>query len=49
MSTSGEGGYRFGDSAQILKNLLAYFGFPFSPRIVEIQAFPFWDTRQCLG
>jgi hypothetical protein len=46
MSVSGEGGYRFGDGLQVLKNLLAYFGFPFAPKIVEIQAFPFWDTRQ---
>jgi hypothetical protein len=53
MSTSGEGGYRFGDGWQVLKNLVAYFGFPFAPRpfgpgIVEIQAFPFWDPRQVL-
>ena len=53
MSVSGEGGYRFGDGLQVLKNLVAYFGFPFAPRpfgpgIVEIQAFPFWDTRQVL-
>jgi hypothetical protein len=48
MSVSGEGGYRFGDGLQVLKNLLAYFGFPFAPKIVEIQAFPFWDTRQVL-
>ena len=53
MSVSGEGGYRVGDGSQVLKNLLAYFGFPFAPRPfapgnVEIQAFPFWDTRQVL-
>jgi hypothetical protein len=48
MSVSGEGGYRFGDGLQVLKNLLAYFGFPFAPKIVEIQAFPFWDSRQVL-
>jgi hypothetical protein len=53
MSVSGEGGYRFGDGLQVLKNLVAYFGFPFAPGpfgpgIVEIQAFPFWDTRQVL-
>ena len=53
MSVSGEGGYRFGDGLQVLKNLLAYFCFPFvpgtfAPGIVEIQAFPFWDARQVL-
>ena len=53
MGTSGGGGYRFGDSLQVLKSALAYFGFPFAsgpfaPGIVEIQAFPFWDTRQVL-
>ena len=31
MSMSGEGGYRFGDGSQVLKNLLVYFGFPFAP------------------
>ncbi len=45
MSVSAEGGYRFGDSSQILENLLAYFGFPFAPGMVEIQSFPFWDVR----
>jgi hypothetical protein len=52
MSTSGEGGYRVGDGLQVLKNLVAYFGFPFAPGpfgpgIVEIQAFPFWDPVRC--
>jgi hypothetical protein len=45
MSVSGGGGYRFGDGFQVLKNLIAYFGYPFAPDIVEIQAFPFWDAR----
>jgi hypothetical protein len=45
MGASGGGGYRFGDGSQIFKDLLAYFGFPFAPGIVEIQAFPFWDAR----
>jgi hypothetical protein len=45
MGASGEGGYRFGDGSQVFRNFLAYFGFPFAPGIVEIQAFPFWDTR----
>jgi hypothetical protein len=45
MSVSGEGGYRFGNGSQMFKNLLAYFGYPFAPGIVEIQAFPFWDAR----
>jgi hypothetical protein len=31
MGMSGEGGYRFGDGLQILKNVQAYFGFPFAP------------------
>ena len=43
MSASGGGGYRFGDGSQVLKNVLAYFGFPFAPGIAEIQAFPFWE------
>jgi hypothetical protein len=45
ISVSGEGGYRFGDGSQVFRNVLAYFGFPFAPGIVEIQAFPFWDAR----
>jgi hypothetical protein len=45
MSVSGDGGYRFGEGSQVFKNLVAYFGFPFAPGIVEIQAFPFWDAR----
>ena len=48
MGASGGGGYRFGDSAHLLENIWAYFGFPFAPRIVELQAFPFWDLRQAL-
>jgi Dolichyl-phosphate-mannose-protein mannosyltransferase len=48
MATSGGGGYRLGDGPQILKNILAYFGFPFAAKIVEIQGFPFWDPRQAL-
>jgi hypothetical protein len=45
MGALGGGGYRFGDGSQVLKNILAYFGFPFAPSIAEIQAFPFWDAR----
>jgi hypothetical protein len=45
MSVSGDGGYRFGEGSQVFKNLVAYFGFPFAPGIVEIQSFPFWDAR----
>lgn len=48
MSASGGGGYSFGDGSQVFKNLLAYFGFPFAPRIWEIQLFPLWDTRKAL-
>jgi hypothetical protein len=48
ISASGEGGYRFGDGSQVLKNLVAYFGFPFAPGIVEIQLFPVWNGRQAL-
>ena len=46
MSTRGEGGYRFGGGLQVLKNFVAYFGFPFAPGIAEIQLFPFWDARR---
>jgi hypothetical protein len=45
MSVSGEGGYRFGDGSQVVRNVLAYFGFPFAPGILDIQVFPFWDAR----
>ena len=48
MSMSGEGGYRFGDGSQVLKNLLVYFGFPFAPGLAEIQLVPLWNGRQVL-
>lgn len=48
MSASGGGGYRFGDGQHVLKNLLAYFSFPFAPGIWEIQLIPLWDARQAL-
>jgi Dolichyl-phosphate-mannose-protein mannosyltransferase len=48
MSVSGEGGYRFGDGSQVLKNFLAYFGFPFAPGIGEIQLFPVWSAKNAL-
>ena len=49
MSLHGEGGYRFGGGLQVLKNFVAYFGFPFAPGIAEIQLFPFWDPRRIPG
>jgi hypothetical protein len=48
MGASGEGGYRFGDGSQVLRNVLAYFGFPFAPGIGEIQLLPPWNGRQAL-
>ncbi len=49
MSMSGEGGYRFGDGSQVLKNLLVYFGFPFAPGLAEIQLYPSGTAARCCG
>src|SRR6185437_3557806 len=48
IGVSGGGGYRFGDGPQLLKNLLAYFGFPFAPGLAEIQLFPVWSPHNAL-